>query len=62
MTWNKGLALTTANKLFEKYGVSIAQDPNTKIYTAIKGKSSIQHTSVTAITEAVLANWFEVKE
>ena len=62
MTWNKGLALTTANKLFEKYGVLITQDPNTRIYTATKSEQSIQHTSVTAITEAVLANWFEVKE
>jgi hypothetical protein len=58
MTWKNGMALATANKLFEKYGVTIAQDPNTKIYQATLGDRKIQHTSVTGISETILEEWF----
>lgn len=60
MTWKNGMGLATANKLFEKYGVAIAQDPNTKIYTATWGDQTIQHTSVSAITDTILSTWFTI--
>ena len=62
MAWKNGMELVTANKLFERYGVSIAQDPNTKIYTATLGDRTIQHTSVTAIAETILEKWFTANE
>lgn len=60
IAWKNGMGLVTANKLFEKYGVLIAQDPNTKIYTATLGDRTIQHTSVTAISETILDKWFTI--
>jgi hypothetical protein len=62
MGWKNGIALATANKLFEKYGVTIAQDPKTKIYTATLGDQTIQHTSVTGIAETILEKWFALVE
>jgi hypothetical protein len=62
MTWKNGIGLATANKLFEKYGVTIAQDPKTKIYTATLGDQTIQHTSVTGIAETILEKWFALVE
>jgi hypothetical protein len=62
MTWRNGMGLATANKLFERYGVAIVQDPNTKIYTATLGDKTIQHTSVTAIAETILDKWFVLVE
>ena len=62
MAWKNGMGLVTANKLFEKYGVMIAQDSNTKIYTATLGDKTIQHTSVSAIAETILERWFILSE
>jgi hypothetical protein len=62
MAWKNGIGLATANKLFEKYGVAIAQDPKTKIYTATLGDRTIQHTSVTGIAETILEKWFVLVE
>ena len=62
MSWKNGMALATANKLFEKYGVTIAQDANTKIYQATLGDRTIQHTSVTGIAETILEKWFALVE
>jgi hypothetical protein len=62
MSWKNGMGLATANKLFDKYGITIAQDPKTKIYTATLGDRTIQHTSVTGIAETILEKWFALVE
>jgi len=62
MTWKNGMGLVTANRLFEKYGVIITQDANTKIYEATLGDNVIQHTSVTGIAYTVLEKWFSLNE
>lgn len=62
MTWKNGMGLATANKLFEKYGVTIAQDEKTRIYQATFGDRTIQHTSVTGIAETILEKWFTLVE
>lgn len=56
------MALAAANKLFQKYGVTIAQDPNTRIYEATLGDKTIQHTSVMGIAETILEKWFVLVE
>ncbi|MEG3877664.1 hypothetical protein QT972_09815 [Microcoleus sp. herbarium7] len=61
MTGQDELGLATASKLFEKYGVLITQDPDTKIYVAIWGGETIKDTSVTAIVETILEKWSDTK-
>ena len=61
MTWNKGLSLVVANKLFGKFDIEINFDTNTKIYTATLSDRSLQHVSVIGICELILANWFALK-